>query len=631
MPSPGLPSCECWCCPFLCHCWFSHVFFFLLAALVGCLLLTKPHLLLHVYFLFPRRPLIRSRVAMGRLDEGGARGECAGLFSLLDDIAVTIRGTFGQVLRLSEATFGASAEVDGSGGGGVVEIDLVTAGVWVPLATSLMADPAIKMALFSPGIAAVLQANYTALNVFLAHLAEKVLAQSDGEVLSGGGATEAASVGPEGAFDFSRLYFSPEISPGAIRAVQARLYRHSITLDFTKRWNLPIYYQLRFGECCTRLNKAMATVQKAGWESDVYTGKASFAAELRNTHGFELPLFFELYDALVWLWKPDVILRPLSHRFLRGAIQLVGRFIAFVRDGLEGKIRFGEIPPPRVKKPPAHLSHNGESPADVSDIEEDPSPDNSYCWGERLDDIATVAWELTVLETSLSHDYAKTIASAIAPEGGSDPSNGTNTAAEVKELQDIISDALLEASQDVAPVIRQCWGDVIVSIFTAKCSGPLSAVRGVAATYRMTNRPAPTQPSPFVATILRPLKEFDRSYASRTPPQVGTSWKISVVSAVAETYSAAVEELVATVERTENALRSRQQRRTMSSGGISDGDKVKLQLFLDHQEFARGAQELGVDVGRIPGLAKLKSLTEGAVSLHAETQQSGAQAAIQSR
>jgi len=80
---------------------------------------------------------------------------------LLDDIAHSISSTFGPVLCLSECIFGAdnvdnfSNESDASQRG--IDVDLVTAGVWIPIATTLMADPAIKMAIFSPGIASILQ------------------------------------------------------------------------------------------------------------------------------------------------------------------------------------------------------------------------------------------------------------------------------------------------------------------------------------------------------------------------------------------------------------------------------------------------------------------------------------------
>jgi hypothetical protein len=134
----------------------------------------------------------------------------------------------------------------------------------------------------------------------------------------------------------------------------------------------------------------------------------------------------------------------------------------------------------------------------------------------------------------------------------------------------------------------------------------------------MTNRPPPTQASPFVATILRPLQEFDTAYSSRIPPQIGNDWKRTVVSSVSDKYSIAVEELIATVKRTEEALKSRTTRRMMV-GGMSDGEKVKLQLFLDHSEFKRNLEQLlGTEwtaAGKIGGLIKLEQFTKEAEDL----------------
>lgn len=115
------------------------------------------------------RPIVRSKLSMGKLDEGGSRGECAGLFFLLDDIANTVASMYGSILRSSEGMFTHGKMSKGEGGDGgegssgklahalPMEVDLVTCGVWVPVATALMADPGIKMAIFSPGIANVLQ------------------------------------------------------------------------------------------------------------------------------------------------------------------------------------------------------------------------------------------------------------------------------------------------------------------------------------------------------------------------------------------------------------------------------------------------------------------------------------------
>jgi hypothetical protein len=136
----------------------------------------------------------------------------------------------------------------------------------------------------------------------------------------------------------------------------------------------------------------------------------------------------------------------------------------------------------------------------------------------------------------------------------------------------------------------------------------------------MTNRPPPTQASHFVSTILRPLKEFDNAFSNRTPTEVKSIWKENIVGIVSERYSAAVEELLETVRRTEEALKSRKSRRTAGTVGMSDGDKVKLQLLLDFQEFSKGVAEVGVDGQTFEGLLKLKSLTEEAETMLAQTQ-----------
>ena len=54
-----------------------------------------------------------------------------------------------------------------------------------------------------------------------------------------------------------------------------------------------------------------------------------------------------------------------------------------------------------------------------------------------------------------------------------------------------------------------------------------------------------------------------------------------------------MEELIATVTRKEVALKNRKTRRSIV-GGISDGEKVKQQLFLDYMEFSNMAESIGV-------------------------------------
>jgi len=548
-------------------------------------------------------PIIRSKLSMGKLDEGGSRGECAGLFFLLDGIANTVSTMYGSILRSSESMF-TNNETEHGGGSKRssslrMEVDLVTCGVWVPVATALMADPGIKMAIFSPGIANVLQANYSALDTFLSELANSLLVPPD---MSQEEEKEEEKTSIETG-DFSHLYYRPNIKAEAIERAQARLYAHPTTVEFSKRWNLPIYYQLRFAEFCKRLDKAVEGVCREGWTSDVFTGDAKDGKKISDTFGYELPFFVELYDILLSMWKPDVYLRPLTHRFLRGAMQLIGRVLAFVKEGADGKIQFG----------------GADQPEEVdSETMTDPSETivtiPAYFWNERVEDVAVVAWELTILETCLTHDYLDSVANTVCPKDKESRQSTHNSSSELEEIRSLASDVLMESSQEFSPLVSHSWNRLIVDRLMKQCCIPLTAVKGVAATYRMTNRPPPSQASPFVASILRPLKEFDATFSSRTPPQIGDEWKQQIVGAVSSKYSLAVEDLIATVKRTEEALKSRKTRKLMA-GGMSDGEKVKLQLLLDYRQYKKDVEELGLETDSIEGLVKLNQLTLEAESL----------------
>merc|ERR1739848_704104 len=47
----------------------------------------------------------------------------------------------------------------------------------------------------------------------------------------------------------------------------------------------------------------------------------------------------------------------------------------------------------------------------------------------------------------------------------------------------------------------------------------LKHVRGITATYRMTNRPMPSRPSHYVSGILRPLADLQKSFSKTSPSE----------------------------------------------------------------------------------------------------------------
>ncbi|GKZ01234.1 hypothetical protein MPSEU_001074500 [Mayamaea pseudoterrestris] len=545
-------------------------------------------------------PLVRPQITMGRMDEGGNRGECAGLERLLQDVLQSVIVTYGPVVRMSETMF---VSYDGPTGNdeelsAMLDVDLLTAGVWVPLATALMADSGIQMAIFSPGIASILQANYTTLDRFLAQLADRVLLEEENAKI-----TVVKDESKRQTFD----PLQQNLTEGWCRKAQERIYAHPKTAEFTKRWNLPIYYQLRFGECCTRLNKAIDATRRNGWIAQVFSGSEDKEAVIKSQSGLEISFFVELYDVIFGLWRPDVILTPLANRFLRGAIQVIGRTVTFVEEGMRCRVRFGDEPKPREARNGATENGNGQAlvveATDASDggaVSHAPYPSRApYYWGESEVDVAGVAWELNILESILSHEYGTVVCEALKL---------SNFGPERAEIREIVDEMLKEASNLIHPLIDMAWNEIIVELITKKCAQPLAAVKGVAATYRMTNRPPPTQASPFVGTVLRPLKEFIDEFGHRIPDRVGSKWKHQIVATIAEQYALAVEELISTVQRTEVALNSRRTRKS-ATGGMRDGEKVKLQVFLDYEQFTKSLEDVGVDPATVIGVSKLKQLT----------------------
>jgi hypothetical protein len=484
----------------------------------------------HTFARLAVMPLLKKLLNMGRLDQGGLRGSCQGLPGVLKEFVQNVHQTYGSAIVLAYQQ---------------LQLDLVTGGVWVPLATTFLTDKSLQMALFSPGLADTLQHNYKTMDDFL-HSLPKQFLENDAQVERG-------------------------------------LYQHQKTKEFYKHWNLPIYYQLRFGDACTELNAAVDQTMRDGWTSEE-----------------DVLVFQTLQTLLQRFWQSHIYLQPLCHRFLRGALQLLERVIAFVRLGLEGQIEFGgqedeedkgeadESDFPRVFSTTAPGSSSVlDSPAKLKPVRRDP-----YKWCDRLEDVALVAWELTLLENWLKEDYIPSVQSVVNDE----------------ELQPLVQQVLEEAVQPIPSLVESAWNEVIVKLLVQKCSSPLAAVKGVAATYRMTNRPPPTQASPYVGTILRPLMQFTTDFKHQIPLSVTSRWKLECISQVSQRYAVSVQELLTTVQRTEVALQSR--RRRVTSDGMSDGDKVKLQLYLDYQGFCNAITEVGVDPDAVEGVSKLEALTK---------------------
>lgn len=182
------------------------------------------------------------------------------------------------------------------------------------------------------------------------------------------------------------------------------------------------------------------------------------------------------------------------------------------------------------------------------------------------------------------------------------------------EVHDSVKDSILlggKSLNDIVPSII----NAIVEALVEKSVEDLRQLKGITATYRMTNKPLPVRHSPYVAGVLRPLKTFlegERANAYLTT-DVRNALLLSAATEVTGRYNELASDLVNVARKTESSLqRIRQgaQRRAgassdVSEQNVSDTDKICMQLFLDIQEYGRNLSVLGVEAADIPAYRSL--------------------------
>lgn len=209
------------------------------------------------------RPGLAAIITEARL-EGGARGSCDGLSSVYSEVLAFVDAQCAFLLDAAHRTSNSP-------------FLFVAHAVW-PEAVELLTSRVARI--FAPGLPDLFHRNYTASALFL-DLLERA-SRSRRELL-------------------------------ALRATPAYA-------DFTRRWQVHVYFKLRFQEIVRRVEGALAAPP------------AARPAELRAS-GWALAETEEVAEALRRCWAPGVFLPVLSADFLRLSLQLVARFASWLEAG----------------------------------------------------------------------------------------------------------------------------------------------------------------------------------------------------------------------------------------------------------------------------------------------------------
>lgn len=364
---------------------------------------------------------------------------------------------------------------------------------------------------------------------------------------------------------------------------------HPAFKQFIKKWNLPVYFQLRFQEIAVRFEATL-------------TSPLQSSAVLDLSQEYLLKPTRALLTALNECWAPGVYLPALMHRFYKLSLQLLARYGVWVQ---------------QVRKNAAEvkqLAMAGQEPGAAEGATSAlGAPGARVAPGAPAAAATTPAAEVkSLLQPEellyLYYDVEKLIAALPQQHFPHVRAINAHLPADVLEiLQEGYDDSLAELAKDL-PEITTVVTDLIID----RCATSLLPLRGISRTYRLTNKPVPTRHSYYVPNVLKPLQTFLDEKRAHISPAARRLWAETVLTAISQKYHEMSTELLETVDKAESYLKKYSPSKATQTepGEMTDKDKIVRQLLLDVQEFGRQFSHFSDVVSNVHGFGPYSRLLQ---------------------
>uniref|UniRef100_A0A6V7QSF2 Conserved oligomeric Golgi complex subunit 2 n=1 Tax=Ananas comosus var. bracteatus TaxID=296719 RepID=A0A6V7QSF2_ANACO len=346
------------------------------------------------------------------------------------------------------------------------------------------------------------------------------------------------------------------------KSAVTRFRSEAIYTDFIRQWNVGVYFSLRFQEIAGGLDSALSgnivPVEIHGNEE--------------NTQTLMLKQSGKLMESLRLCWSDDILVFSHCDKFLRLSLQLISRYSTWISSGLA-----------------ARKARGGSANS---------APDAEWAVSAPVEDLIFVMHDVRILASELSGDYLGHVLQLL-----------DSCSAEVRDL---VKQSVLQAGKSLEELLPSIM-EVMIEVIVEKSVEDLRQLKGITATYRMTNK-LPVRHSPYVSGILRPLKVFlDGERVSYLTKEATNDLLRGATERITSRYYEMASDLVNVAKKTESSLlRLRQgaQRRVgassdASDNNISDTEKICMQLFLDIQEYGRNLAAIGIRAADIQAYRSL--------------------------
>ncbi|MBN3309314.1 COG2 protein, partial [Amia calva] len=379
--------------------------------------------------------------------------------------------------------------------------------------------------------------------------------------------------------DFVRKYERQCGSQASVR----RLRAHPSYQSFQNKWNLPVYFQLRFKEIA----------------GDLETAAAGGLLEAPAGSSYCLMVSHVLWNSLLKCWAEKIYLPLLAHRFWKLTLQLLSRYSIFVSEVLS-KAASTEVTKDAAKP----LSSSASSSSLTS--HEDSGSDSSATSALSTKQMVSIAADVDKLQEEIPA-LSEMIKQRLELIGFSN--------------FDIISDSLADSQASLSSNLPTINSRVTQRL-SESCCGYLKCASEVPRLYRRTNKDVPSKASAYVDNSLKPLHQLQSDYQDVLKESIRKDWLRVALCTSTQRYYDTVADVFSSVKKMEESLkRLKQARKTVSSsslgtnGGLTDDNKIRLQLALDVEYFGEQIQKMGLQTSDISLFSSLLELVQGAKDL----------------
>ncbi|KAF9501520.1 COG complex component [Pleurotus eryngii] len=389
-------------------------------------------------------------------------------------------------------------------------------------------------------------------------------------------------------YDTTQIFIrSLEMLAPSLRSVEL-MRSHPVFTSFQQRWQLPVYFQMRWKDIVGKLEGSLSTI-KIERSTDTSTP-------------FVMSQAAAAWSAVSLCWNSDVYIPELSFRFWRLTLQIISRFKTWLVQSLAMEIpqqsttadkTAGSVGAPR--------SNTSQTDASTESTASDEAVLSQYA--TAISDIKQFRGNVLIL-------WRQSI-SIMLPEAAN-------------EGQTLNAEDALQQSLVALTTLIPSMSSEIVTILSKRCCDALLPVRSIPSQFRaMSNKRMPTEPSYFVPSILRPLKVF---FCIGTDEGPGASLKQEYLDAYANVVFDTVTQrymyYLTAMRKTEESLRRLKKGKKVSyslfgsssSGKDDDGKdeaRIRNQMVLDVEAFGKDGETLGVRTDRHESFRSLHELVIG--------------------